>query len=109
MPKYKCIKPFLYTKKDGGAVSVRLYEAGSIVDFDGIPSSNLEPLDAEGRKAREAAEELFAEQRRDAALKAANIGGAVSAEAMLGRLAEMMGEMMAAAQERKAKVGSKAA
>lgn len=103
MPQYKCIKPFLYTKKANGIATTRLYDAGSIVDFDGIPSANLEPLDAEGRKAREAAEELFAEQRRDAALKAANVGGAVSAEAMLSKLAEMMAEMISASQSRKAK------
>jgi hypothetical protein len=38
----------------------RLYEAGAEIDFGDLPGSNLEPLDAQARKAAKAAEALMA-------------------------------------------------
>ena len=48
----------------------RVYERGEEVDYDGLPSDNLEPLDDEGRQARANAEREFAKQAEERALAA---------------------------------------
>lgn len=90
MPKYRCIRPFLLQGKDANGVPypVRTIATGEVVEYDGLPSDNLEPVDKAGEKRREEAEEVFAAQRRKAALNASqqNVG-----------LASAIAEMVAAA------------
>lgn len=102
MPKYRCIKPFLYQgRKDaeGKAPAPVMYQIGDEVDYDGLPSSNLEPLCAEGEKMRDKAEAVFAKQRRDAKLAQAPAGQemvAAIAEAMMQAMATRRGKQPAA-------------
>lgn len=80
MPKYKLLKPWLYTRKvDGVPQPPRLYQAGEIVDFDGLPSAEFGPdgetvvstlMEAQD-KAGEAKLKEAAEIRRDERRKAA--------------------------------------
>jgi hypothetical protein len=93
MPRYRCVKPFLLqTKVDGKAVPPTLYQIGAEVEFDGLPSSNLEPLDKAGEEMRGKAEAEFAAQRRRAVLNATD-----STRAMSEAIAEQISSAIAAA------------
>lgn len=105
MPKYKCIKPFLYTRKVDGVATTRLYEAGSIVDYDGHPSENLEPTCKEGEARRRAFDEIRAKQRRDAVMRATPQGD-VFAEAIQEALEAAFARM---AEKRTSKAKAEAA
>ena len=92
MPKYKCIRPFLLTTKSNGVATTKLYEAGAIVDYDGEPSDNLEPLCKEGEARRKAFDAERARKRREAALRATPQGDAFAdalTEALEGAFAWM--------------------
>lgn len=88
-PRYKTLRRFLLTRK---GEAPKLFEPDQEVEYDGLPSENLEPLNkaAEDRVAEAAA--VFAKQRRDAAIRSAPGGDA---------LAEALAELLAGAVSRK--------
>jgi hypothetical protein len=76
MPRFRVVR----VSHIGG----RVYQVGDEVEYDGHPSSNLEPLDAAGEKAREEAEKHFARER-DERLLAANPDAAAMGAYILRR------------------------
>jgi hypothetical protein len=54
MPRYRVLELSF--------INDRLREVDEEVDYDGLPGSNLQPLDAAARKAAKAAEEIAAAQ-----------------------------------------------
>lgn len=95
MPQYKCIRPFLLQGKnaDGTARPVRLCEVGEVIEYDGLPSDNLEPLCKVGKARRAEAEVQFDAQRRKAALNASqqNVGlAAAIAEMVAGAVRDAL-------------------
>ena len=74
MPRYRVARQSL--------IHGLVYEVGEEVDFFGVPSDNLTPLDAEGVHARADAEEQFRQERAAAAMRAnpeaAALGAAVA-------------------------------
>lgn len=77
MPKYRCVKPFLFQPpKDANGIAPGpiLHAIGDVVEYDGLPSANLEPLDAKGEAMRDRAEAHFAKQAREAKIKQAPAG-----------------------------------
>lgn len=74
MPRYRVARQSL--------IHGRVYEVGEEVDFFGVPSDNLTPLDAEGVQARKDAEEQFRQERAAAAMaanpEAAALGASVA-------------------------------
>ena len=67
MPKYEVLEKSL--------IGNELFEAGAIVEYDGLPAENLKPLDAEGEAKAEEYRQSNAE--RIAAMQAANPDSAV--------------------------------
>jgi hypothetical protein len=91
MPKYRV--------KEKSLIGNTLYEAGEIVDYDGLPAENLEPLDAEGEARYQ--EYLKSNAERTARLKEQFSESAVGdpaafAQAVAKANAEANAELMAA-------------
>ena len=86
MPKYRVLeKSYLPT----GNGESRIFEEGEICDYDGNPSSNLEPMDDEGR-ARAEAHRASEEERVSAMLGASAIPTIAFTPEMLKQMADML-------------------
>lgn len=97
MPKYEVLEKSL--------IGNELFEAGAIVEYDGYPSGNLKPLDAEGEAKAAELVEINKQRVRDmaeanavpAAIDAEALGKAIAA-AVATALAEQAAEKAAAEQ-----------
>lgn len=89
-PRYKALRRTMISRK---GLPPLMFEPGRELEFDGLPGSNLEPLNDAARKRQEEAEAAFSKQRREAAMRATPQGEAI---------AEALAELLAGAVQRRA-------
>jgi hypothetical protein len=77
MARYRCKKPFWF--------NFRIWDAGEEVEYAGLPSDNLEPLDDDARAKVVEAKAHFETQRQAALVKSSS-----QTEALLGAFVAML-------------------